>query len=387
MKLPSVLRYFTDWHGSIHPNPTPDLFTSRLSAIEATTADMSLEAAVGLVSIFLRGDAEQVRSERDGFVQRFSESDRTFPASNNANLVNVMLAGCVAALLDKGGARGVAVALALKAMTMRGKVHQPPQTEVLPAALRLLRAEGARVREEAHDDLAPMPAFAEVVVPAPTPPAVEEVPDGQWPLVAKNDKAIVASLTTLQKTVSALAKATKGLRGETVAAFGVRPTLRDRAVVALQEETQILWWLFGEWSEDGQANFADLKLPGGSMVVGRELALLTRLVPGHPRVGAILGKTLRSHPEGRREASLAEVVSDAKLEWRKAAVAVSKPDRFLTPLLFATERSTEGSSDSWQGTFETVTGVSVGTSALPTEWAEHILDEVLLLRVLADAET
>lgn len=62
----------------------------------------------------------------------------------------------------------------------------------------------------------------------------------------------------------------------------------------LAEENNILWWLFGEASNDTRQLFAELELPTLCVALASELSDLTQLVPGPVAAAAYLDRGLRS---------------------------------------------------------------------------------------------
>ena len=47
-----------------------------------------------------------------------------------------------------------------------------------------------------------------------------------------------------------------------------------------QEESDILWWLFGEYSRDLEQHISELSLSASCIIVGKELADLILVFPG-----------------------------------------------------------------------------------------------------------
>lgn len=91
---------------------------------------------------------------------------------------------------------------------------------------------------------------------------------------------------------------------------------------ALHEENNILWWLFGEASNELCCPFADLSPAARCLVVGKELADLTRVIPGPRAALAFLDRALRSGGAAvPGELALAEAVANLRPDWRQRAAA------------------------------------------------------------------
>ena len=56
------------------------------------------------------------------------------------------------------------------------------------------------------------------------------------------------------------------------------------------EETNMLWWLFSEHSRDGLKKWSELSVPAVSIMAGKELCDLTRVLPGPAAAMALFSK-------------------------------------------------------------------------------------------------
>jgi hypothetical protein len=340
------------------------------------------------VKAFLRPGTDTSIAKRHSLVEQFKQVDLAYPARNNENLTDVMLAGCIAHAIDMGGTVGTAAALALKTMTISGTARSVEPPELVEGSLEFLKLEGGRVREEAHDSPDSLPAIRPISPAKSVSLAVEDIADNGWDAVRKNDKAIATAITDLQKSFTSVTKTTQDLQADTVAALSALDRQqRDPAILALQEETQILWWLFGAWSDDTKSPFSSLRLPGASLTLAAELARFTRFLPGHPRGASILAKAIASCEGDHAPVTLVNVVSNISAEWWKGAASLVNVVDGTTPVVLAINRSAEAPGDSWQPAFETVTGLSSTHTRTPVEWATQFCDEILLQRMLNDAKT
>jgi hypothetical protein len=316
-------------------------------------------------------------------VVAFAAVDKSFPARNNDNLVDVMISGCLAQLLDAGGLRGTIAALALGTMTLSPNARTVVPIELLDAARAFLKSEGGRVRESAHRAPGMMPPIRALAVTKASAIAVEEVAANQWDGIAKNDKALAAAIdVTAKATDERLSK----LREDVTAAFtSLGPRLRDPAVTALQEETQILWWLFGAWSDDAGQPFSHVLLPGAGLIIGKEFADLLRFATDHPRGSALIARAIAACGGAAEASTLVDTVLNTPVAWRKETGTLSNKAEALTPILCAVARSAEAPGSSWQEAFTAVTGVSATLQLTPSLWASHICQELLLQRALSNA--
>lgn len=91
---------------------------------------------------------------------------------------------------------------------------------------------------------------------------------------------------------------------------------------ALHEENNILWWLFGEASNELRCPLADLPISARCLVAGRELADLTQVIPGPRATLAFLDRALRvGLVPVPKEVAMADAVAALNPDWRESAVA------------------------------------------------------------------
>lgn len=90
-----------------------------------------------------------------------------------------------------------------------------------------------------------------------------------------------------------------------------------RALLAVTaEESNILWWLFGERSRDSDKPFNSLQVEVLAFVAGKELSDLTRVAPGAVSISAILARVL-GQGRGKADSSteLVDLAKSAPIDW------------------------------------------------------------------------
>src|SRR5208337_62370 len=85
----------------------------------------------------------------------------------------------------------------------------------------------------------------------------------------------------------------------------------------VSEESNMLWWLISETSRDVNQRWSEMPLGMACVLTGKELADLTRIVPGPVAARAFLDRAIRS---GRDKVapsiSVTDVVNDTAKTWR-----------------------------------------------------------------------
>jgi hypothetical protein len=154
-----------------------------------------------------------------------------------------------------------------------------------------------------------------------------------------------------------------------------------------QEESDILWWLFGERSRDLDVSFGELKVPAGCLIGAKEIADLTRVLPGSFGVEAYLYKMLRlAHPKLDTSVTLSDTVFACPQEWLKQLVTLQGLDGVadLCPVHLAAQKSVEasGKKTAWHVPFQTASGLKAAMKLTPIDLALQAYRERLFISAL-----
>lgn len=151
----------------------------------------------------------------------------------------------------------------------------------------------------------------------------------------------------------------------------------------IAEESNMLWWLFSEYSRDMKQAWSKLSLPAAALIAGKELADLTRIIPGPIAATAFLDKAIRrtsSKPQAK--VSVKDALNDTSIEWRQQFAAESLPSELLdlAPISQGIRLSITAPDESWLAAFEQSTGLSADSKMIPFHLAYQIYLEALLCR-------
>ncbi len=365
-------KFFANWYALAVPEPQSDTLDKRWAGIEAYCKDIAKEKAFELVRLFF---CLPVRSDslEEGFRDAFKNADSAFFMKNNALEVQVLAGSAIVHILDQKPSTITDVtALAVLCADCRNLRSQVLMGDVITYARDYAANESERVRNV--DSVTPVERIAA------TKP--EEL------------SALDSSLKdgTLQSNPDALVKLLEKM-GSACAEFSRKA---ENAISALndnleiqQEETNILWWLFGERSRDREMHVANIDLPGLCLLVGKELADLTILEPGARPAPAFLDRMLRT---GRAEippaVTIADAVESSSRDWRRAWMNSSDPTTIgdLCPAHFATSKSLESeTAGAWISAFETKTALKASQPLSPLDLAIQTYQEALLVRMANSA--
>ena len=142
----------------------------------------------------------------------------------------------------------------------------------------------------------------------------------------------------------ATAAFTQSLEGSRIAIQAVLESLDvlQTSLSARDEELDILWWLVGGRTSFGGRRFGDVAHSAQPLLFARDLAALTKLLPGPPSISSILA---RATSEPHETCSVAECVNICDLEWIERSLKAD-PSPVCQPIHFALSRRLETRDDS-----------------------------------------
>lgn len=148
------------------------------------------------------------------------------------------------------------------------------------------------------------------------------------------------------------------------------------------EELDILWWLEGGHSFDLGLDFSKILPEHLPLAVARELAGLTKVLPGPPALSPLLSRTgLHDAPPQ----SIPEAVQGMPEAWLNKALEGLATDGIsaaLTPILFALQRRQEvEGKDDWITAWCTTTGLKREATLSPLQFAAAAYREFSLIRL------
>jgi len=159
----------------------------------------------------------------------------------------------------------------------------------------------------------------------------------------------------------------------------------ERELTIVGEEANMLWWLVSEYSRDRNQSWKKVGLSATSIIAGKELADLTRVIPGPVAAAAFLDRINRLSDSAKspKPIGIKDAIEKVPREWRerygfKAAAGVED----LAPISNAIRVSlTVSEGDEWSPVFEKGTGIEAKSKLLPNALAYQVFLELLLARL------
>lgn len=360
--------YFANWYSVAKPEPKGETLDTRWAAIETYTGNVDQPAAFDLVRLFYSRPAK-LDISIETFRKAFKEADSAFLMRDNDLELRVLAGATIAHILD-GEPSDLTDATAL-ATVCAAYQNLRPQI-LLPDIVRYARGyltrEGIRVRQQG--------SVSSSSIAAPATPAV--IKGLKTALTANNLSSSPETLTDILTSISDTMTSLDEAVTTSINSLATNSKIQ-------QEETNILWWLFGEHSRDQELNIRDVAFPGVCLVAGKELADLTVLLPGPRPAIAFLDKMLRTAKEDLPESTkLVDAINTASREWRTTWIEAKDFQAVddICPVHFAASKSLEstGATD-WISAFESGTGLKARKAINPLHLSLQAYEEALLIGI------
>jgi hypothetical protein len=116
--------------------------------------------------------------------------------------------------------------------------------------------------------------------------------------------------------------------------------------IAIQdEELELLWWVFGERSDDLNQPFKDVPVKVQPLVFAKELASATKFLPGPASIKSLLS---RAGLKDNQKVTIPDAVNACDAGWLVSLAAQSDISTLVQPIHFAIRRKLEtGDEASW----------------------------------------
>jgi GTPase-associated system helical domain len=328
---------FAEWYRSAGITPNGEMLPKRWAAIEEYQAGR--DEIVSLARLFCR-----LGKSNDAFLNTFRASfqkaDPAFPMRDNDQEL-VVLAGAELVDTIQRGTVNVAdfAALSLICAVAQNTRGTPAVIDIPEIAVSYL---GERSIDRAVDG---------------------DGSDGP------GTKALFAALTALGAPHDGVPKEFERLQ-------------RELSVVS--EESNILWWLFSEYSRDLKEPWRKFGVPAVALMAAKELADLTRVIPGHVAATAFLDRVIRcakSKPPAR--ILVTDAIKGVTPEWRQRYASQGCPAQTedLLPISHGLKISLMSSDEAaWVSAFTQGTGIRANVELPPNILAYQLFLEALLCR-------
>jgi hypothetical protein len=291
------------------------------------------------------------------FRDEFAQEDGSFSLVNNARECAVLAATILAELVAAGNAIAI---LAIVAGSMGGK-RAPPE---IPSVVAEARAANVR-----HAISNRQTGTVETKIrPVTTPKLAEELQALQ-----PDPTAIVAILGKVRFEEQEAIKSLTTQVNNILSPLALQMRL-------MREETQILWWLFGESSRTLNKPFRSFAAPQAAILAGLELGELTNVTTlGPVAAPAMLERVIQLVPGKATGTTIASVIDGFEAsDLAKLRPPAENLPPGIYPLMTAITKADDIGQGSWHAAFAKATGVDVKTKVSPVDLASQVYAEHLL---------
>lgn len=170
----------------------------------------------------------------------------------------------------------------------------------------------------------------------------------------------------------------------------IRIVKLEREMAIVSEESNMLWWLVSEYSRDCNEPWKKVGALATPIIAGKELADLTRVIPGPVAAAAFLDRIIRFSDSSKstKPITLKEAAESTTRSWRETIQFEAGPGvEDLAPVNKALKLSlTVSEGDEWSPVFQRGTALQVDSKLLPNVLAYQVFLERLLARLSREVE-
>lgn len=320
---------FADWYRITEVEPNGSILEARWEGVVKAGASNGIEEIFDFVRLFY-GRPLRENSSLPAFQAKFKEADSTFRMKDNNLELQVLAGATLVYMLENGPSKfRDVVALATVAAFCQGLRNQVIIPDVVNQAKNYLRDKSSHLRKAQE-------------------------------LTYLKDSAPEA----IKQTVNVLIH---------------QQRMR-------QEESDILWWLFGECSRDLNQKFSEINYPAATIIMGKELGDLVVVPPGPLPAETFLTKMLKGLKPcaGKSHTTQKAVAATPKVwreEWMKNVDVEVTSD--ICPIMLATKNSLETNKvTEWLSAFKNAAGIDASTPIEPLSLAFQVYQECLLVSAM-----
>lgn len=320
-----MLDYLADWYRLVSITPDSEMLGKRKQGIEKYVVGMNMQSAFEVVRLFL-GYEPKNNKFIDELRAAFRDVDELFQLRDNDLEMRVLAAASIEYCTSSNHKHSTNIALATICASFQKTDTLSIVDETINLSHKFLNMKSVNLRSR------------------------EALPSIK--LDIKLDELKKSLQTSV--TYDTLAPAIDYLKHFS----SVKKALNilEKSLRAQEEETDILWWLLGEYSNDLKCNVASLEQSAATIISAKELADKTRIIPGPISIEAFLSKAIQKSKQNNKDTiTLKEAINSTPLDWRDKTIGQKLFDDVidLCPVHCAIRKSVEsGDDDSWIAGFE-----------------------------------
>ena len=352
---------FARWYRAVDLQSDLSHHQARMQGVDAIVRDADRDDLETLLRLVFPTKRPPTRASAQAIRRRFAAVDDTFPMENNDRELQILAAICLVALINNGDAMGAAAALAVTTASFGGARRPNLPVDIGVFADQAIDRMAHAAHERPHLDR-----------------------DTPWRLPASSAMDALASsrdegdYERLADAVESAVTHLKDALEATLQRCGKEVTALTHQIQVQDEELEMLWWLTGQRSSEQDRPFQRVPLAVRPLVLAKELADSTHVLPGPPSLRALLS---RAGLKSTRPVRISIAIDAAAEDWLERLLGDEDPCPVSSPLHSAMKRKTEaGSPEVWVPAWSGMAGIPSEHSLSPLDLGVLFYRERLLLR-------
>lgn len=350
--------FLPEWYRMAEIEPNADNLSKRREGINNYVSTMDKHSVFEIIRLFFTKelkDSESINSFRTAL----RDTDKVFPLRNNDLELRILAGAAILNCIESNHKHSINAALATICANFQNADPLPIVAEAKNASCKYLGEQSIKFR---NSDKLPQMNIDFKSDELMTNLQNSFVYEQLKPIIEMFENSLKQSVKTTKKAMAILEK-----------------SLRIQ-----EEEADILWWLLGEHSNDLKCSISKLKRSASTIIIAKELADKTRIIPGPISINAFLDKAIQKSKNKKEDSiSLKTAVNDIPLTWRSDLISENDFDMVedLCPIHYAIKRSVEcGDKSSWIVSFENNIGIKADASISPLDLSLQAYQEFLLIK-------
>lgn len=355
-----MLKEFPEWYKLASLDTPKGRLEERWNAVESFGKSLSGQDIKKLVLLqcgFNLDNDDMVNR----FVDKIRETDETFTYHSNEFEMRVLAGSLLGNQLDSSDKLKDTVlsAYLLHSLNFQAGKMKPLLPQLADKAFQFICNNGQQQRD-----------FNEIKTPS-------ETPNLDFEKDVTNDwKTIQSYFNQVKNGISLVLRRQNALMRDL-----------DQKLKVQQEETNILWWLYGEYSNILRKRFQEMKNTEMCFIVAKELFSLTQILPEPVSADGFLKKALKLCSGDGEKISLKDIINKTDRDIRRQFIKeFSELDRGETlPISFGFLKSLETESeDDWVSFFEKSTGIKAKSKLNISRFSYQFYQELICHKLLRE---
>ena len=337
---------FGRWYGAVSLGEDREKTNRRWAGVSALVAGATRADVESMICVTFRIKQEASAESLARIRKPFKDADDLFEMHGNDRELEVLSGAVLAVLFEKGGDNAATAALAVTTAALGGARRFDLPMDLTALAEQTI----ARIAEERRKrpDLTRHASAESTKLDFDK--SVAKVTE------APNWESVKAAFTLAAESVATVIGKVARANAGAIDAANTFISIQD-------EELEMLWWMFGERSDDLDCPFSVIPAEAQSLVLAKELADATQFLPGPISAKPLLS---RAGLKDKKKVTISAAVNRCESKWLSSFVTDSSFSLVSQPIHFAIRRKLEtGDQTSWIAGWAATAGVDADHAMSP----------------------